>query len=325
MGETNYKNIRFFNGKNECEAVEKIGETVVPRCVDGQLLGQVKCSLHGFVDGSVKAYCAVVYFVCESNGAYNVERLAPKTRVASSKNHTISRLELMSGRILAQLMSSISLALANEVEVRETHFWLDSKTVLCCIYNNGEWKKFAHHRANDILKLSRKEDWSHCPGDENPADLGSRGVLASRLKDNVLWWKSPGWLSGPKSGWPVKCKTEVTSESQDEAKKTAVFVTRVEQVQSFENVQDIRRFDSLSKLLRVTGLVIGFVNNLKAKVGSQERKVSILKPRELFAAENALIKVAQASLNETSDYQNLVKQLGVDRKGWSTQVQWQIR
>ena len=37
------------------------------------------------------------------------------------------------------------------------------------------------HRVNKILKLSRKEDWSHFPGVENPADLGCREVTASCL------------------------------------------------------------------------------------------------------------------------------------------------
>ena len=248
------------------EELERIGKVAVPRCFYGLFFGNVRCSLHGFADASVKAYCAVVYFVSELCGAYNIELLTSKTRVAPNKSHTIPRLELMSGRILAQLMSSVKHALGSEVEIIETYFWLDSKTALCWIYNRGEWNKFVRHRVNEILNLSRKEDWNHCPGEDNPADVGSRGTVASKLKDNTLWWKGPSWLAGPKDGWPMKNEIEATGESQSEAKQTVVLAANVEKVPSLENVLDIRRFGSLCKLVRVASFVVRFVNNLKARV-----------------------------------------------------------
>jgi hypothetical protein len=136
------------------EELERIGKVAVPRCFYGLFFGNVRCSLHGFADTSVKAYCAVVYFVSELCGEYHIELLTSKTRVAPSKNHTIPRLELMSGRILAQLMSSVKHALGSEVEIIETYFWLGSKTALCCIYNRWEWKQFVRHTVNEILNLS---------------------------------------------------------------------------------------------------------------------------------------------------------------------------
>jgi hypothetical protein len=136
------------------EELERIGKVAVPRCFYGLVFGNVRRSLHGFADASVKAYCAVVYFVSELCGAYNIELLTSKTRVAHNKNHTIPRLELMSGRILAQLMSSVKHALGSEVEIIETYFWLDSKTALCWIINRGEWKQFVRYRVNEILNLS---------------------------------------------------------------------------------------------------------------------------------------------------------------------------
>ena len=57
--------------------------------------------------------------------------------------------------------------------------------------NRGEWKQSVRHIVNEILKLGRKEDWCHCPGVENSADLGSRGVTASCLYESELWWKGP--------------------------------------------------------------------------------------------------------------------------------------
>jgi len=45
-------------------------EIHVPRCVYGVRQGKFNCSLHGFADASRKAYCAVIYFVCEDSGAF---------------------------------------------------------------------------------------------------------------------------------------------------------------------------------------------------------------------------------------------------------------
>jgi hypothetical protein len=82
----------------------------------------------------------------------------------------------MSGLILARLMDTVRSPLSVDVEMSNTYYWLDSKTALCWINNQGEWKQFGRHRVNEILRLSKKEEWRHCPGLENPADLGSRWV-----------------------------------------------------------------------------------------------------------------------------------------------------
>jgi hypothetical protein len=87
------------------EDLERVSQIVVSRCIYGSLIGKT-CSLHGFADASLKAYCAVIYFVTELNNSYHVELLTSKTRIAPIKVQTIPRLELMSARILAKLMSS---------------------------------------------------------------------------------------------------------------------------------------------------------------------------------------------------------------------------
>ena len=84
-------------------------------------------------------------------------------------------------------MDTVVKALEFQVKVDSIHYWLDSKTALYWIFNNGEWKQFVQHRVNEILQLSKKEGWGYVPGNENPADLGSRGVTASHLKDSKLW------------------------------------------------------------------------------------------------------------------------------------------
>ena len=179
------------------EDLKGVGEISVARCVYRVPQDQINRYLHGFADANRKAYCAVVYFVCEAYGAFSVTLLTSKTGVAPLKTQTIPRLELMSGRDLAKLMETVQNALTEEVEIMGSRQWLDSKTSLWWINNNGEWKQLVRQRVNEILRMTGKEDWAHCPGEQNPADIGSRGELASRLKENELWWRGPAWLSGP--------------------------------------------------------------------------------------------------------------------------------
>ena len=68
------------------------------------------------------------------------------------------------------------------------------------------------------MKQTDKREWGHCPGKENPADFGTRGLTASKLQSSDLWWHGPQWLWGPKDGWPEKEIFEEMLESKDEVK-----------------------------------------------------------------------------------------------------------
>ena len=210
----------------------------------------LECYLHGFGDASNKAYCAVVYFVCRTWDGVHIRLLTSRSRVAPLKELTIHRLELMSPRILAQLMSKVKNALEEQVTLNGTRYWLDSKTAICWIQNRGEWKQFVRHRVNGILKLSAKDEWRHRLGKDNPADIGSRGALGSKLK-----WKGPPSLTREESSTPG---------SQEQMKKTStVMIVDVQDSASFAKVIDIERHGTLRKLLRVTVWVLRFVQNSK--------------------------------------------------------------
>lgn len=62
-----------------------VGEISVATCVYRIPQDQINRYLHGFADASRKAYCPVVYFVCEAYGAFSVTLLTSKTRVAPLK------------------------------------------------------------------------------------------------------------------------------------------------------------------------------------------------------------------------------------------------
>ncbi|RUA05998.1 MAG: hypothetical protein DSY43_03210 [Gammaproteobacteria bacterium] len=155
-GELKREMERWVKDLEEAQRIE------ISRCIYSHVKEEVlSCSLHGFGDASDKAYCAVIYMVYVTSTGTFVELLTSKTRVAPVKKLTIPRLELMSARILAQLMHTVKEALKSQKEIDKTTYWLDSMTALYWIMNRGEWKQFVRHRVEEILKLSCNKQWYH--------------------------------------------------------------------------------------------------------------------------------------------------------------------
>ena len=127
--------------KGLIDDLNAVGTISLPRCLYKKDRGQVKnCYLHGFADASKKAYCALVYLVYETEEGMNSRLVCAKTRVAPLKELSIPRLELMSGRILSTLMKTVYNALTPQVKIDGCKYWLDSKTALFWINNQGEWR-----------------------------------------------------------------------------------------------------------------------------------------------------------------------------------------
>ena len=289
-----------------------------PRFMLQGLEGQIiKTSLHAFSDASKKAYCAAIYLVCETtNGVYS-RLLCSKVRLAPLKSLTIPRLELMAARILVTLMETAQKALSSDTEIDEIKYWTDSITVLYWILNKGEWKTFVQHRVNEIVALTRKEDWGHVAGLVNPADIGSRGVSPSQLVNSNLWWEGPDWLRECKDNWPQKFPLTESIEVEEEMKKTIVVATTsiVQSVNTIGQVINIERFSSLGKLLRVSAYVKRFISNLRRKLKKKEINVETLNAEDIKGAETEWIRDAQATLIRQPDYDKYKSQLGVVSNG----------
>ena len=264
-----------------------------------------ECYLHGFGDASKKVYCAMVYFVYNTkNGETHVRLTVSKTRVAPLKELSIPRLELMSARILAQLMHTVKNALQSQLKLDGVRFWLDRKTALSWIQNKGEWKQFVRHRVNEILRLTAKEDWAYCPTEENPADLGSRGVLASQLKENQLWWCGPSWLTEQPKDWPVMTESFRTPESLTEEKKSSTVLLTGEEttMTGIAEVIDVNNYSTLQRLVRVTAWIRRFIDNAKASAIQEEKRAGRLGVDELKCAESEWMKSVQSDLKKQDNF-----------------------
>ena len=82
-------------------------------------------------------------------------------------------------------------------------FRSDTMNVLYWIRGKGkQYLPFVANRAGEIQSQSNPEQWEYVETDKNTADLCSRGLSASRLKDTTLWWRGPNFLMKHMSEWP---------------------------------------------------------------------------------------------------------------------------
>ena len=139
-------------------------------------------------------------------------------------------------------MYSVKEALWPEYKFESVKYWTDSKTVLCWIVNSECCKQFVEHRVDEILRIRSKSEWYHCPGKENPADLGSRRVFATELKNSSIWWSGPSWLKGdPKDYLKLKEVVFTLDGKVEEEKAFSVSLINVETLFSIGNVISINR------------------------------------------------------------------------------------
>ena len=151
--------------------------------------------LCGFCDASLKAYAAVVYLILDTSTQRHIRILASKTRVAPLKTQTIPRLELLSALLLARLVDSVAHALEGEVSLASPHCFSDSTVAVFWIRGEDKtWKPFVQNRVQEIRALLPSVHWSHCPGQDNPADLPSRGCTHQHLSECQFWLTGPEWL-----------------------------------------------------------------------------------------------------------------------------------
>ena len=198
-------------------------EIKVPRSVVTNKGQQI--SIHGFADASQLAVCAAVYVLATYNdGKTSQNLLVSKSRVAPKKV-SIPRLELVAAHTLAKLLSHVNRAVSSLDILKENQLWSDSSTVLYWLANRGTWSKYVRNRVKAIHDLGNFT-WHYVPTDQNPSDLGTRGVAPRKLGE--FWLKGPAWLTD-RSLRPEQPEITETKEASCEtlpAKKKKVLLEK---------------------------------------------------------------------------------------------------
>ena len=274
--------------------LQTLNSVRIPRCYfDSHSASLLKSAqLHCFSDASERAYAAVIYLrSLYEDGHVEVNLIASKTKIAPLKKQSIPRLELLGATILARLAKTVQNALPQKLE---TVYWVDSMTVLCWIRNTRPWKQYVMSRVQEIRESTPPASWKFCPGEQNPADIPSRGMTASELVTEDKWWKGPEFLHNVEEEWPRKDNAHSDNENaMKEIAKNPANITHVlvsgEQVRQtgLHQIIDANRYSSLTKLLRITAYVLRFARRSREKRGPE------LNAEEIRSAEELWIKSIQ--------------------------------
>ena len=287
--------------------LELLKQVRIPRCYStGGWCHGAGVSIHAFGDASPKGYGAAVYLrTSQADGSSEVTLVMAKARLAPLKKVTLPRLELLGSLLAARLAVLVWQALRLPDDTA-TRCWTDSMIALGWIRGEPQrWKQFVANRVTEIQSLTAPSDWSHCPGEENPADLTTRGVSAECLIGSELWFGGPSWLSSPQAQ-PGADESALVESGDDlpEAARPArdrddadvwagekaglpCLVTAVQGGAVF----DCSRWSSLTKAVRVVAWVSRFCRN--AQSARQNRSAGELSAEEIASARHLLLREAQ--------------------------------
>ena len=153
------------------------------------------------MDSATKqAYAAVVYFRSSyDDGTFCCPFVVFQDKSSPSQTANHSTLRVVGG-----LHSRGTNERRSELSTRRNQEILldDSKTAFCSITNEKPWKQYVNQRVTEIRRLTTKEEWRHCPGSLNPADVPSRGMTGQEMVNWSTWWDSPKYLQLSDSEWP---------------------------------------------------------------------------------------------------------------------------
>ena len=114
------------------------------------------------------------------------------------------------------------------------------------------------NRVTEIQGLVSSDNWFHCPGKDNPADLISRGVMAEQLVSSEEWLNGPAWLSLPLDNFNQKKQMlpyEICGNSE------VIFCVSVK---TLPIVFEFTRCSTFCKSLNVVAWTMRFITNCKS-------------------------------------------------------------
>lgn len=189
----------------------------------------IKMSIFAFGDASIKAYATAIYLVGQhEDGSYSTNLVLSKSRIAPKKmveqkedTFSIVRLELLSALITSRAVVYVQKAFAGIYTITETFCFTDSLINLCRIKNGpSKYKIWVGNRIAEILTHTKADQWKHCAGIHNPADIPSRGADAEELKSSKLWWYGPDFMTKPQTEWPTDAEYKVSNDPEESKNKS---------------------------------------------------------------------------------------------------------
>lgn len=249
--------------KNIFENLVGLQCIAVPRYMPGRSANK-SWLLHVFADASAKAYATVVYlrYTHPETQRIDTQIVMAKARVAPIEKMTIPRLELLAVLIGIRALQFVRSSLYQHPGIKAT-IWSDSKCVLDWVKSKHKLPIFVQNRVDEIRRAELTE-FRHVPGQDNLADLPSRGISTEDLIKNDLWWHGPSWRQKYSNEWPpvyVESDDFHVIEPEIETKLIMSVSTPIKPPPLLEI--DEKQYTRFPHLMRVTAYCIQFLRRFK--------------------------------------------------------------
>nr|CAD2188811.1 unnamed protein product [Meloidogyne enterolobii] len=137
--------------------------------------------------------------------------IVPKS--VPSKHKTIPKLELQALKIATKIAKYLEKEI--DLELEEIQLWTDAIDVIEWLKSDKRLETFIENRA----KIIRNYNVKHIKGEENPADIATRGTSMNEIQ-NTNWLEGPSWLKKDKEEWPETKTYYDTKEHERKIKPT---------------------------------------------------------------------------------------------------------
>ena len=281
--------LKWNDWKNELQSLSSVR---IPRYIGSIHKQYAKpVELHTFGDASEEAYAAVSYLksVDEDGEAY-ITLMYSKTKVAPIKLVSLPRLELLASVLAAETATYVINSL--KIPDLQIYMWTDAKVALQWIRGKSrQYKTFVGNRVERVHELTDPVVWRWCPGEQNPADIPSRGCTLTLLIDLALWWDAPYWLKGSPDEYPNSiddCHSLDVVKKEIKPKYSTILVvnansTHIPFWNAATKLINPKKYSKLKTLLTITAYVTRYLHNIRNQ--KENRRSGPLVSEEIHEAQ----------------------------------------